>query len=224
MRWLLLRAATLWSVLTLVVGTPLVASRAQPPPIKLDMLRLGDCPLPCWIGIWPGETTLDAARERIAAVFGRSGEYRVTFERPLAFGQELLIVRSARPLIVLYMTLDTQGNRVVTRIRFQFYLSYLQDGPAATVADLHRLFGAPSRAAVPDSRFRRQEDFAVVYGDAEQGALVFARPGSAGWWDQRVTSLTLYGRGSEPLPRAAGLRPWRGFVPLESYYAYYLHR
>jgi hypothetical protein len=188
------------------------------------MLRLGDCPLPCWIGIWPGETTLDAARERIAAVFARSGEYRVTFEQPSAFGQELLIVRPARPLIVLYMTLDTQGDRVVTRIRFQFYLSYLQDGPAATVADLHRLFGAPSRAAVPDSRFRRQEDFAVVYGDAERGALIFVRPGSAGWWDQRVTSLMLYGRGSQPLPRLAGLRPWRGFVPLESYYAYYLHR
>jgi hypothetical protein len=56
----------------LVLGLALVISRLQPPSPQsktLEMLHLLDCPLPCWIGIIPGKTTIGETKHLLETTY-----------------------------------------------------------------------------------------------------------------------------------------------------------
>jgi hypothetical protein len=60
-------------VLTLTVSSVILIGRAQPIPERVAALHLGDmCALPCWIGITPGKTTVEQAKQIIAQVYSQA--------------------------------------------------------------------------------------------------------------------------------------------------------
>ena len=68
MQWLIPRMLGLWLALMLVIGASVIIGHQQPD--ISSVLQLGNCDLPCWIGIVPGRTTLQEARMRVEQTFG----------------------------------------------------------------------------------------------------------------------------------------------------------
>lgn len=65
MRWLF----ALFLVLFTTTSIAVIAGRLQPLPEPLRSLHLTDCRPPCWIGITPGQTTFEEAKQRISEVY-----------------------------------------------------------------------------------------------------------------------------------------------------------
>jgi hypothetical protein len=68
LRWLILIGA-LFGVFVGAVLASLRVGQSQPVPERLRALHLNECAPPCWIGIVPGQTSIDAARQRITAIY-----------------------------------------------------------------------------------------------------------------------------------------------------------
>ena len=75
MRWLVRLIASLWLVSLLAVAGAVLAGRRQPPSGWAVLLHFGDCTLPCWIGIEPGRTTMQQARQQIQTVYADPAVY-----------------------------------------------------------------------------------------------------------------------------------------------------
>jgi hypothetical protein len=60
-----------------LIGTARLIGRAQPIAQRVALMHLGDCALPCWIGIEPGQSTLAQARDQITKIFGNSPNYEI---------------------------------------------------------------------------------------------------------------------------------------------------
>jgi len=58
-------AVVLFFAMLTAASAALFVGRQQPIPPRLEMYRLGDCVLPCWIGIVPGKTTIGEGLVRI---------------------------------------------------------------------------------------------------------------------------------------------------------------
>src|SRR4051812_11626816 len=80
MRRLIQHTLGLSLALTAFIGMTVVAGRRDVVPDLLAMLHLTDCALPCWIGIVPGQTTLDETGERIEAVYDHVTEPGLSVE------------------------------------------------------------------------------------------------------------------------------------------------
>jgi hypothetical protein len=59
------------------MGTIILFRRQQPLPERLTMLNMDKCLRPCWIGIVPGQTTLDEAEHYIRAAYAEP-LYKIT--------------------------------------------------------------------------------------------------------------------------------------------------
>lgn len=59
-----------------VVGAKMLGS-SQSPPQTVTALRLGECALPCWVGIIPGVTTMEEVPGLVVST-GATGSFRVT--------------------------------------------------------------------------------------------------------------------------------------------------
>src|SRR5438105_3558783 len=81
-------------LLTVGIGAATAAGRQRSSPLLLAALHLTDCAPPCWIGIVPGETTLQAARDQVIRELYRAG-FLVQFDFISAPG--LLWVNLQRP-------------------------------------------------------------------------------------------------------------------------------
>src|SRR4051812_20780951 len=107
--------------LTAFVGTTVIAGRHDSAPDHLAILHLTDCTLPCWIGIVPGQTTLDQAGERIDAVYERASD--LGFSVDIATMPGVLLVtlnrRSGSPGAISIL-LSTNGDTVIRTILFDF--------------------------------------------------------------------------------------------------------
>lgn len=64
------RMVGVWMVMTAFVGASMLAGRAQPPPEAMRQLRLADCQAPCWVGIFPGQSSVHQAYQQLNSVFG----------------------------------------------------------------------------------------------------------------------------------------------------------
>ena len=73
MKKILLVTTIVWSVLTLATFTTYNNIVTKPAPSSLQALHLDACQLPCWVGITPGKTTLDEARELFKSAFSPIG-------------------------------------------------------------------------------------------------------------------------------------------------------
>jgi len=66
-KWLL----ALFLVLFAASSIAVIVGRLQPLPEPIRSLHLTDCRPPCWIGITPGQTTFEEAKQRVREVFGQ---------------------------------------------------------------------------------------------------------------------------------------------------------
>lgn len=73
----------LWLALLVLLSSSILLGRQQPIPPPLAIFRLHDCLLPCWIGIIPGETTVQEAQQIITAVYP-AADYHVTIDADAA--------------------------------------------------------------------------------------------------------------------------------------------
>jgi hypothetical protein len=81
---------------TLVLGLVLVISRLQPPSPQsktLEKLHLLDCPLPCWIGIIPGKTTIGEARTHIENAYP-SEHFEISLSHNVYDGTDWLNIKN----------------------------------------------------------------------------------------------------------------------------------
>ncbi len=211
MRRLLWLSGVLALALTLSVGVSTLAARRRSMPRLLSRLHLTDCAPPCWIGIVPGETTIQAARSRIITTFGP--HVTINLMSPPALLWATLQVRP--DLGNINVTLDAQADDIVDTITFDFHSVYVRD--RATLGDFHQVFGPPSRVALPRV-ILSGDDLGLLYGTDQQGMMIFTPPLDTIRWDQQVTVLVLYGEDLVPIARSTELRLWHGFRPLQKYY------
>ncbi len=210
----LIRAGALAAfLLSLPVSASVVIGRQQPAPSLSRLLRLADCPLPCWIGIVPGKTTVGEARERIRIAYAAMPGASLAFD-PVSSFSLLWVSLGKRDngLGSIGIRLDTRGDGVIDTIAFD--LSLVGQQGQVTLADLYALYGAPPGVARLDPGVNSPNDLALVYGDEERGAIVFAPPAQAAPWTQHASLLVFYADHAMPLAPSVELRPWRGFSQL----------
>jgi hypothetical protein len=203
-------------VLTIAVSTALATGRRNSIPPLISALHLTDCAPPCWIGIVPGETTLQTAKDQLIRVLYQSG-FLVKFEDTAAPG--LLWVNLQKPnepIGVVQVTLHARSGNIVDSILFDF--NSVRLSKQATLADFYQVFGVPERVSLPSPSIQQIDNLGLVYGSDERGMVVFASPLKAIRWDQQANVLVLFANRQLPLPRSADLRPWRGFRPIWQYY------
>jgi hypothetical protein len=77
MRKVLAVSLALFIFLTTAIFSARMVGQAQPIPRSITQLHLLDCTLPCWIGIIPGETTVETAKNKLIAAFSRQTDLRI---------------------------------------------------------------------------------------------------------------------------------------------------
>jgi hypothetical protein len=212
MRKLMGLGAALALILALLVGGAVLTKRQTTTPGVMTMLRLSDCSWPCWIGIVPGETTIWVAKGRVIAEFSPLARFQLTSPPSVVWAT----LDTKPDLGVVYVTVDAQSDNIVDRIMLDFNSVYFRD--RATVGDFHQLFGAPSHVALP-SAFSTTDSYGLIYGDDQQGMVIFTLWRNAIGWDQKVTTVVFYANGQLPFGPSVDIRPWRGFRPLGLYYS-----
>jgi hypothetical protein len=201
------------AVLVVMAGVARVAGQHRPAPTLMATLRLADCAPPCWIGIVPGQTTIEDARLRMMAVYGgQPDQYILDFDGGMPRGLLWASLDNARESVgVIWITIDAQSDNVVDVIRFDFNSIYVEKQP--TLGELHSLLGVPSRAVFsPGAIGTTSATMAMAYGDDYQGTLIFTMWYPRFHWTQPVRTLMLYGAGQMPLARSTELKAWRGFT------------
>jgi hypothetical protein len=220
MRWLLRFSVLLLLILALLTSITRLLRQAQPKPTLIDMLHLGECAPPCWIGIVPGKTTLTEAKARIIDVFGQSG-YLITFKLISAPGLAWInLERPADPVGILLITLTAQDNRIVDTITFDFSSIYLRN--RIHLADVINLLGSPSRVMLPVFPARGRQatgEFALLYDHNLNGLMATALLSDPVDWGQEVQLLVIYRRGQLPVGPFSQFQPWHGFSSLDQYYS-----
>lgn len=213
MRWLITRSLLVLLTVTLVTGAAMLLGRALPIPDRVALLHLGDCQLPCWIGITPGKTSIGEARQRIKDVYVQMAGYTVDESGEPTCCLRILENGKSRLLI----TLNTWGNPPQNSPVQLIYLGVTgQSGPKSdtlTIADTAAYLGNPTyfvfSAAVggqspPMLVYTTTQCELVPLSDvnAAQDEINFSLP---------VNSLTIY----DQLPVGQDVfyspKAWRGF-------------
>jgi hypothetical protein len=192
---------------SLAAGAVIAAGRRQPIPVPLLDLRLTDCAPPCWIGIVPGETTLETAYRLVHAAFGEIPLTQTEMRSGAGAVRALQWVLNLRYGPV-HIKLETHSSAVIDTITFDVQRA---DIP---VADLYNLLGTPPRMARWHNNFPY---FILVYGDEKRGTVVLSRLKERFEWVQPVETLILFGRGKSPVP-PEDYEAWHGFLTLKGYY------
>src|SRR5512143_1729163 len=118
----LIRVAALTaSLLLLLVSASVLIGRRQLEHSLPNYLRLTDCTPPCWIGIVPGKTSLDEARERMQAMYGSMPGTQWAFDPGLPPSYLWAsLIQQDNPTGVIRIRLDTRGDNVIDTIDFDF--------------------------------------------------------------------------------------------------------
>jgi hypothetical protein len=194
--------------LLVALTAAVLAGRQQPLSSQLKMLRLTDCEPPCWIGIVPGQTSIEAARKRIGTVFGQAA-FLQTEVRASNSPLDMPVWRIAASSSPIVVRLSAHDGRTVDSIGFSFHNGQI------TVADLHRLLGAPSRMVRWHQNFPY---YGLAYGTDTRGLVAFTDISETFHWTQPVRAIVLYANGRLPIS-PDDLFPWFGFHSLRNYYA-----
>src|SRR5688500_15776782 len=105
---------------TLGIAAAVVALR-PPPSAWNNTLRLNACELPCWIGIMPGQTSLEDATAQVQAAFGDTAAYSIEVKAALPYWWKSTV-----------RVLDTGA---------QFDVLLTRRYPANTIANIDLVFG-----------------------------------------------------------------------------------
>lgn len=92
---------------------------------RLANLYLDDCLRPCWIGIMPGQTSVEMALKYIQAKYDIPQNKRVSIKQ----NKNRIQVEIYRPAKIILAEINIIGNEegIVSHIRFGLYDSELQD-------------------------------------------------------------------------------------------------
>lgn len=205
-------------VLVVTASVARAVGGQQPAPPLLAALRLTDCIPPCWIGIVPGQTTIEEARQRMNTVYGSPDEYVLSFDGGMPRGLLWASLDNARESLgMIWITIDAQSDNIVDVIRFDFNSVYVEK--LATFGEFHSLLGVPTRMVLSAGALGSVGTMmAMAYGDDQRGTLIFTLWNPRFHWTQQVRTLVLYGEGQIPLARSEDLKTWRGFTKLERYF------
>jgi hypothetical protein len=139
----------------LIWGAHLVGGQ-QAVPASIARLHLTDCMPPCWIGIVPGETTIEQAKARMVAIYGEHDGVQI---RDAGFADGYVSSTAMENTIEgddLYLfvrlnhsTLVDGRNEIVESIDL-FGSSDAKSDYGPTVAEVLGAFGPPDGAIVND--------------------------------------------------------------------------
>ncbi len=192
---------------TLATSAAIGINRQGPVSPSLQALHLADCAAPCWIGIVPGETTLDAASGLVRAAFGVPPFTRTGFTYPSSTLTTIDWLLSS-PTVSTWIKLNLPDGKTIDSITFDLSNAHL------TVADLYSVLGPPSYMARWHNNYPY---FVLIFGNRERGAVVATDLRERFTWTQQAKSFTLYGRGQSPVP-PEDYEPWYGFLTLKGYF------
>jgi len=204
----ILRAAGLWIfVCALLLAARLIGS-AQPVPENVAILHLTDCELPCWIGIIPGQTTFEDARQRVQEVYGNLSDHTLIEGAP---GSYVITSRTRGDAGLSYIYIAEEGGDrgpIVASIVFSGRMPP-RDNP--TMGWLHDTFGSPAyiflevtRSGTTYRPYLQYPQYGITVGleESECGRITIDSP---------VVLLTLY-KDITPLEKLAyRARRWHGF-------------
>ena len=213
MRWLITHPLIMLLLVTVATGAALLLGRAQPMPDQLALLHLGDCQLPCWIGIMPGKTTVGEARQRIKDVYGKMSGFAVDETEITSCCIKIVEDGQSRLLI----TLNTWGNQPDSTGIQLIYLDVVKQGgeltPNLSIADTIGFLGNPSYFVFsaasggqfpPTLIYTANHCELIPYLDANsyQGEVTPS---------MQVNSLTIYDQLPEGQDSLFSPQLWRGF-------------
>lgn len=140
-------------LLSLLCATVVCLPRLLRPVEQLAPLRLGDCVLPCWIGIVPGETLIAEASARVQAVYD-SQHYEIQLIEPqvgYTFAYRLRITHKTqgRSLLVIFNAGATQLQTETSLVhQIGLYPQGANRELEPAVIDMLLFLGSPSCLAV----------------------------------------------------------------------------
>ena len=116
-------ALLIFSVVIALFSITLFASRNQTSPSQLEILRLDDCQLPCWIGIIPGQTTIEQAQTRVKSTYSYKDNYEYSLHHNPYDDRDWITIKAMKSDTFLHIsfdwddpsTIDTE-NMVVSQI------------------------------------------------------------------------------------------------------------
>ncbi len=125
-----------------LVGGISLSNHYQPMPERITALDLTFCQLPCWIGINPGQTTLDEASQYILDAYSDQSKYDLEVESAPYWSFTITQkITGARMRVDLNQIAEQPANATVDEIIFWFGM---KSGPDIKFGDLYVELGAPS--------------------------------------------------------------------------------
>jgi len=193
MKWLVVSVILLSGIFTTGIGLARVVGRNQPNPESVELLRLTECELPCWVVITPGHTTARDTVQRFADAFAVPAEDAASaaLSSPTQYSQFLLLVLPRVPSAPYEVPVQLVFiNGMTTEIRIpggqpQSDLAV----PILRLGDIASLFGAPTcviSMSFPGS-------VSTFYFETPQGIVEAAViEGRASHWLQPILYLSLH--------------------------------
>ena len=185
------------------IGSAVIVGRSQPLSPDVTLLHLNECPLPCWIGIMPGETTVEQASKRIQAVFGSQAGIQISGQvaqysiRDTIHGSEFIVAFYTEP--------DVPVSHDVIRT---IWLGTLSKGDGPRLAELYTIVGEPDAVVSGDLDLNSSS---LSYFD-QRMTLNFGFTGCSTMMNQVVGSIILADSKMGRDKFASRLRPWHGFT------------
>jgi len=221
MRRLLIYSLTLYGVVLILGSGAVLLGRVQPIPERFAMLRFNDCAPPCWIGITPGQTTLEEAVVQINDTFRESANIESIKEDKFQAAVEVVLRSRDDPSFRVAVSLDTRDtsrSAPITTITF-FFMGALRD--QVRLADLIRLLGSPAQINYIQPLNLNRYYFSFAYGSHRSYAVdMVISAGKAErveyWHSPEWLRFAYYGAAFGTL-RDEMSRRWRGFTTLRSY-------
>jgi hypothetical protein len=219
-RWLK-RTLVISGTLALVISGVVIVARQQPLAANVQRLRLGDCALPCWMGITPGQTVRNAAIQQLAplspvvhqdASFTVSEGYASEHESILA-----VTLRSEGVNFPIELT-SIRGVVMGIRIPSSFRSIGAPTKPneiMPTLGDIVGLLGVPTCIAAR----KNYRGWLLVY-EMPPNEIVVTIEGDSRDMSRRITNLWLHSPflGTTTCQSQAGVASqWMGFTTLERY-------
>jgi hypothetical protein len=202
--------------LAIAIGVVVMLTRQQPVPDKMSILHFEMCQPPCWIGITPGETSLDRAIIRTRQVYRTQG-YTLTLKR-VAINKFHLVIENGQQPFPGSIDFRTSDGQTIDAIEFNFGEGYAGSG-SYTFMDSYRDFGSPSHI---NFWSRTNGLYAancpvIVFDDGRIIVTGRSRTGND-LLQRQIFGITFQSQGSN-LSRQIR---WRGFGSINRYYAEWL--
>jgi len=132
-------------ILAVTIVIAVTVGYQQPDSLWLAELRLNECPLPCWNGIVPGQTTFADARQRVEETYGNADNYLVEeiIDRPGIFWFRVTNRGTGYSLVVVVRTRarSTSEQGLVQAIIVDPLIEGRSNLRPPLLADLHSRLG-----------------------------------------------------------------------------------